>query len=160
MRPLRLLAALGAVGFLAIGCGWSPPSAPPTSTQACADSDAPSADTVAQAIAGLPKGAPWRETARGHTPDCRLNWVVAKAGDASDSPMQVLFFDRNNPLGPATPEPRSYINVISMGNDTANVQYQWRQGQDPACCPTGIGSVRFQIGDDGKIKLLDPIPGP
>ena len=41
-----------------------------------------------------------------------------------------------------------------------NVQYQWRQGQDPACCPTGIGTVRFQIGEDGKIKALDPIPNP
>lgn len=85
---------------------------------------------------------------------------VVKSGDASDTPMQLLFFDRNNPLGPATPKPRSYINVVTMGNNTANVQYQWRQGQDPACCPTGIGSVRFRIGDDGKLKALDPIPKP
>ena len=160
MRILRLLAAVTAVGLLAIGCGWSPPGPPPTSTQACGPSDAPSADTVTQAIGTLPQGAQWRETSRGHTPDCRLNWVVATAGDASDSPMQVLFFDRNNPLGPATPEPRSYITVIAMGNDTAKVQYQWRQGQDPACCPTGIGSVRFKIGDDGKLEALDPIPNP
>ena len=46
-----------------------------------------------------------------------------------------------------------------MGNDTAAVQYQWRQGQDPACCPTGIGTVRFKI-EDGKLKALDPIPSP
>ena len=160
MRPLRLLAVTMAVGMIAIGCGWSPPSAPPTSTQACGPSDAPGSDTVQQAIADLPQGPQWRETAKGNTPDCRLHWVVVKAGDASDSPMQVLFFDRNNSLGPATPEPRAYINVISMGNNTANVQYQWRQGQDAACCPTGIGTVRFQIGDDGKIKSLDPIPNP
>ena len=44
-----------------------------------------------------------------------------------------------------------------MGNDTAAVQYQWRQGQDPACCPTGIATVRFKI-EDGKLKALDPIP--
>jgi hypothetical protein len=160
MRRIRLLAASMVVGAAAIGCGWSPPSPPPTSTQACGSSDAPDPDTVQQAIAGLPQGPRWRETARGNTPDCRLNWVVTQAGDASDSPMQVLFFDRATALGPATPEPRSYINVISTGNHTANVQYQWRQGQDPACCPTGIAAVRFQIGDDGKIKSLDPIPTP
>lgn len=159
MRSFRLLAALLAVGTFAIGCGWSPSGPPPTSTQACGPADAPSADAVTQAIAGLPQ-AQWKETARGNTPDCRLNWVVVTAGDASDSPMQVLFFDRNNPLGPATPEPRTYINVISMGNETASVQYQWRQGQDPACCPTGIGNVRFQVGEDGKLKPLDPIPNP
>ena len=60
---------------------------------------------------------------------------------------------------PPTPEPRPYIVVTTIGDDIANVQYQWRQGQDPACCPTGIGQVRFQIGEDGKIKALDPIPG-
>ena len=42
---------------------------------------------------------------------------------------QVLFFDRNTSLGPATPEPRPYINVITMRNDTANVQYQWRRAR-------------------------------
>ena len=60
---------------------------------------------------------------------------------------------------PATPDPRSYITVISMGNDIAAVQYQWRQGQDPACCPTGIGTVRFKI-EDGKLEARDPIPNP
>ena len=108
-------------------------------------------------IANLP-AAQWKEASRGHTPDCRLHWVVVTSGDASDSPQQVLFFDRKSPIGSPTPDPRPYINVISMGSDTAVVQYQWRQGQDPACCPTGIGTVRVQIGDDGKIKALDPIP--
>jgi hypothetical protein len=159
MRPSRLIAVLVTLNLLAVGCGWSPPSPPATSTQACAPSDAPNPDTVQQAIAGLPQ-AQWKETARGHTPDCRLNWVIVGSGDASDSPHQVLFFDRNNSLGPATPEPRPYITVTTMGNETVNVQYQWRQGQDPACCPTGIGTVRFKIGDDGKIKSLDPIPNP
>jgi len=37
------------------------------------------------------------------------------------------------------------------------VQYQWRQGQEPACCPTGVATVRFKI-EDGKLKALDPIP--
>ena len=160
MRHSRLIAVLMTLGVLAAGCGWSPPSPPATNTQACAPSDAPTPDIVQQAIASLPQGAQWKETSRGHTPNCRLNWVVVSAGDASDSPQQVLFFDRNNSLGPATPDPRPYINVVSMGNETANVQYQWRQGQDPACCPTGIGTVRFEIGEDGKIKSLDPIPNP
>ncbi len=39
----------------------------------------------------------------------------------------MLFFDRNTPLGPATPEPRPYINVQNAGDDTVVVQYQWQQ---------------------------------
>ena len=158
MRLSRLIAVLVTLGLVAVGCGWSPPSAPPTTSVACTQADGPTAETTQQAVASLPQGAQWRETSRGHTPNCRLNWVVVSAGDASDSPQQVLFFDRNNSLGPATPEPRPYINVTTMGDDTVNVQYQWRQGQDPACCPTGIGTVRFRVGEDGKIKALDPIP--
>ena len=160
MRLSRLIAVLMSLGLIAVGCGWSPPSAPPTNTQACAPSDAPTPEIVQQAIASLPQGAQWRETSRGHTPNCRVNWVMVSAGDASDSPQQVLFFDRNNSLGPATPEPRPYITVTTMGNDTVNVTYQWRQGQDAACCPTGIGQVRFEIGEDGKMKARDPIPNP
>jgi hypothetical protein len=159
MRLSRLIAVLVTLGLVAVGCGWSPPSAPPTTSVACTQADGPTAETTQQAVASLPQGAQWRETSRGHTPNCRLNWVVMSAGDASDSPQQVLFFDRNNSLGPATPEPRPYINVTTMGDDTVNVQYQWRQGQDPACCPTGIGAVRFKI-EDGKLKALDPIPNP
>ena len=159
MRLSRLIAVLMTLGVVVVGCGWSPPSAPPTTSVACTQADGPTAETTQQAAASLPQGAQWRETSRGHTPKCRLNWVVVSAGDASDSPQQVLFFDRNNSLGPATPEPRPYINVTTMGDDTVNVQYQWRQGQDPACCPTGIGAVRFKI-EDGKLKALDPIPNP
>ena len=70
---------------------------------------------------------------------------------------EVLFFDRNSPIGTPTPDPRPYITVTAMGSDTAAVQYQWRQGQEPACCPTGIGTVRFKIAH-GKLKALDPIP--
>ena len=33
------------------------------------------------------------------------------------------------------------------------------QAQEPACCPTGIATVRFKI-EDGKLKALDPIPNP
>jgi LppP/LprE lipoprotein len=71
----------------------------------------------------------------------------------------VIFFDHNSPLGTATPEPRPYITVVAQGDDTAAVQYQWRQGQEPACCPTGIGTVGFKI-EAGELKALDPIPNP
>ncbi|MGZ4577142.1 MAG: LppP/LprE family lipoprotein, partial [Mycobacterium sp.] len=26
------------------------------------------------------------------------------------------------------------------------------------CCPTGIGTVKFEIGPDGKLKALGKIP--
>jgi LppP/LprE lipoprotein len=164
MRFSRLLAAVTVLVLIAAGCGWKPPSAPPPKPDTCTASDMPGVQTVQQAIAGLPpltEDQAWVETARGHTPNCRLNWVlvgITKAA-ASSSPQQVLFFDRNTPLGPATPEPRPYITVTdALEKDTVRVQYQWLVGNEPSCCPTGIGSVRFQIGDDGKLKALDPIP--
>jgi LppP/LprE lipoprotein len=158
MRIFGAIAALLTLGLISAGCGWSPPSAPPTTSAACGPAEGPDENTVTAEIAKLP-AAQWLEVIRGHTADCSLHWVVVSAGDASDSPGQVLFFDRKTPVGTPTPEPRPYITVTSMGNDTAVVQYQWRQGQEPACCPTGIGQVRFRI-EDGKLKALDPIPAP
>ena len=159
MRLLRILATVSTMALIAAGCGWSPPSAPPTSSASCTQAEGPSADSIAHEISQLPAGQQWRETSRGHTPDCQLHWVVVGVGDASDSPRQVLFFDHNSPIGTPTPDPRPYVNVTAEGNDTAVVQYQWRQGQDPACCPTGIGTVRFKA-QDGKLEALGPIPGP
>lgn len=144
------------LGLTAAGCGFKPPAAPPTTSAACTQADGPSADTVAAEIAKLPS-AQWNEIMSGHTADCSLHWVVVTSGDASDSPGQVLFFDRKSPIGPPTPDPRPYITINAIGNDTAAVQYQWRQGQEPACCPTGVATVRFKI-EDGKLKALDPIP--
>ena len=144
------------LGLTAAGCGFKPPAAPPTTSAACTQADGPSADTVAAEIAKLPS-AQWSEIVSGHTADCSLHWVVVTSGDASDSPGQVLFFDRKSPIGPPTPDPRPYITINAIGNDTAAVQYQWRQGQEPACCPTGVATVRFKI-EDGKLKALDPIP--
>jgi len=155
MRILGVIALL-TLGLIASACGWSPPSAPPTSAAGCTPADGPSDDTVSAEIAKLP-AADWQEVVRGYTPDCSLHWVVVTAGLASDSPNQVLFFDRGTPLGTATPEPRPYVTVTAQGSDAAAVQYQWRQGGDPACCPTGITTVRFKI-EDGKLKALDPIP--
>jgi hypothetical protein len=157
MRPSRWITIV-LVGLLAVGCGWSPPSPPVTTSAGCTPADGPSADSVAAEIAKLP-AAPWIEVVSGHTADCSLHWVVVTSGDASDSPGQVLFFDRKAPIGTATPDPRPYITINPSGNDTAAVQYQWRQGQDPACCPTGIATVRFKV-EDGKLKALDPIPTP
>jgi hypothetical protein len=150
-----MIAVLMTLGLIAAGCGWSPPSATPPKT--CAPSDGPSAQTIEQAIAGL-GGDAWTEVMRGYAGNCELHWVhVALSNTGSERPQQVLFFNRSTPLGPATPEPRPYISVTAAGDNTAAVQYQWRQGQDPACCPTGIATVRFTI-EDGKLKALDPIP--
>jgi hypothetical protein len=160
--PSRLLAVLLFLGFLAAGCGWSPPGAPPPQPDKCTPTDGPSPDTVRQSIAALPPfpGSTWTETASGHTADCRLYWVqIAPTNAQPDSPQQVLFFDGNAVLGPATPQPRPYINVQSSGDDTVIVQYQWRQGSDQPCCPTGIATVRFR-NEDGKLTAIDPIPNP
>ena len=118
----------------------------------------PAADVVSAEIAMLP-AAPWKEATRGHTADCRLNWVVVSSGQSSDSPQQVLFFDGTNAVGSPTPEPRPYITVIPQGDHTALVQYQWRKDTDQPCCPTGIGSARVTL-EDGRLTILDPIPGP
>lgn len=158
MRLVGLIAALLTLGLIGAGCGWSPPSAPPTTSVSCGPADGPDENTVASEINKLP-AAQWQEILRGHTADCSLHWVVVTSGDSSDSPGQVLFFDRKTPIGTATSVPRPYITVIPVGDDAASVQYQWRQGEEPACCPTGIGTVRFTI-EDGKLKALDPIPNP
>lgn len=158
MRFIGAIAAILTVGLISAGCGWSPPSGPPATSVNCTQAEGPTEDSIAYEIKQLP-AAQWQEILRGHTADCHLHWVVVSTGDASDSPGQVIFFDHNSPLGTATPDPRPYITVTATGNDTAAVQYQWRQGQDPACCPTGIGTVRFKI-EDGKLKALDPIPNP
>lgn len=158
MQASRLIAVVFVLGLVTAGCGWSPPAPTTTTSAGCTPADGPSAETIAAEIAKLP-AAQWTEIVNGHTADCSLHWVVVASGDASDSPGQVLFFDRKSPIGTATPEPRPYITVTAQGNDTAAVQYQWRQGQEPACCPTGIATVRFKI-EDGKLKALDPIPNP
>ncbi len=65
-----------------------------------------------------------------------------------------------DPIGPATPEPRPYINVVTNADDSVVVNYQWQQGHDSPKSPTGIATVRFRIGDDGKLVAVDPIPKP
>ncbi len=147
--------------LLAGACSSQPPaSSPPADT--CKSSDGPTNDTVRQAIAAVPvlvPGSIWVEIARGHTKKCRLNWVQIIPSIADEStPQQLLFFDHNTPLGTPTPNPKPYITVLPPGDDTVTVQYRWQVGSDQACCPTGSGTVKFQIGADGKLQALGKIP--
>ena len=152
---------------LTAGCGSQPPvtsqSSSPSDT--CKASDGPTNDTVRQAIesvASVPvlvPGSIWVEIARGHTKKCRLYWVQIIPSIADEStPQQLLFFDHNTPLGTPTPNPKPYIAVLAPSDDTVTVQYRWQVGSDQACCPTGAGTVKFQIGSDGKLQALGKIP--
>ena len=158
MRLTRLIAVVLSLGLIAAGCGWSPPSSPPTSSANCTQDDGPSADTVAAEIAKLP-AAQWNEIVSGHTADCSLHWVVVTSGDASDSPGQVLFFDRKSPIGTATPDPRPYITVTARAMtprrcSTNGVRAKTRRAALLASPPSGSRL------EDGKLKALDPLPNP
>ena len=148
--------------LLAAACGGKPAAPPAARPDTCKDSDGPTADTVKQAIAGVSiivPGSTWVEIARGHTRKCRLYWVQIIPTIASESTsQQLLFFDHNTPLGTPTPNPKPYITVLPAGDDTITVQYQWQKGNDQPCCPTGMGTVKFQIGSDGKLQVLGKIP--
>jgi hypothetical protein len=158
---LRLLTAvLLLLGLVVAACGWSPPSGTPPQPDKCAPTDGPTTETVTLAIDGLAPapGGVWREVSRGHTLNCRLYWVLVGAGTDSAAPQHLLFFDRNTPIGTATPAAKPYTTVLSSGQTTVTVQYQWQQPSDAPNRPTGIAQVRFELGDDGKLKALDPIP--
>lgn len=156
MRRIPVLISSGLFAAVAAGCGFSPPSPQPTSTAAdCGPG--PDAAAVESEFALLPPG-PWKETTRGTAADCRLQWVVVTAGDQPDSPQQALFFDGAEPIGSPSMDPRPYITVTPQGEHDAVVQYQWRQGQDEPCCPTGIGTARVTL-EEGRLTVLDPVPG-
>lgn len=148
--------------LLAAGCGSKPPAPPAMPPDKCKDSDGPTPDTVRRAIAAVPvatAGTAWVEIARGHTRKCRLYWVQIIPTIADEStPQQLVFFDHNTPLGTPTPNPKPYITVLPPTDDTVTVQYRWRVGKDQPCCPTGIGTVKFQIGSDDKLQALGKIP--
>lgn len=150
------------LGLACAGCGEKSSPPPKTSPDHCRESDGPTAGTVRQAIALVPvvvPGTNWAEVARGHTRDCRLYWVQIIPTIASEStPQQLLFFHRNALLGTPTPEPRPYITVLPIKDHTVAVQYRWRVSGDQECCPTGARTVRFQIGPNGKLKVLGTIP--
>jgi len=143
------------------GCSSTPPtSSPPPDT--CTSSDGPTDDAVRRAIASVPiltPGSIWVEIARGHTKKCRLHWVQIIPSIADEStPQQLLFFDHNTSLGTPTPNPKPYITVLPPGDDAITVQYRWQVGNDQACCPSGSGTVKFQIGSDGKLQAVGKIP--
>lgn len=148
--------------LLASGCGWKPTAPPQARPDTCKDSDGPTADTVRQAITAVPIAIPgtiWVEMGRGHTRNCRLHWVQIIPTIASESsPQQLLFFDHNRPLGSPTANPKPYITVLPPSDDTVTVQYQWQKANDQLCCPTGIGTVTFRIGPDGKLQTVGKVP--
>ncbi|GLE52968.1 putative lipoprotein LppP [Mycobacterium montefiorense] len=148
--------------LLATACGGKPPTPAAWRADTCKDSDGPSADAVRQAIASIPveiAGSSWVEIARGHAKKCRLYWVQVIPTIASEStPQQLVFFDHNWSLGTPTPKPKPYITVLPAGDDVVTVQYQWQVGNEEPCCPKGIGTVKFQIGPDGKLQALGKIP--
>lgn len=150
------------LALLASACGGKPTAPQTTRADTCKESDGPTADTVRQAIASVPvevAGSNWVEIARGHTKNCRLYWVQIIPTIASEStPQQLLFFDHNASLGPPTPNPKPYITVLPAGEDTITIQYRWQIGNEEPCCPKGIGTVKFQIGNDGKLHALGNIP--
>ncbi|MDD4868219.1 MAG: LppP/LprE family lipoprotein [Mycobacterium sp.] len=148
--------------LVASACGGKPPAPSVTPPDLCKDSDGPADDTVRRAIAAVPAAVPgttWVEIARGHARKCRLYWVQVIPTIASEStPQQLIFFDDNRPLGTPTPNPKPYITVLPPADDTVTVQYQWQIGNDQPCCPSGIGTVKFQIGSDGRLRALGKIP--
>jgi len=126
MRASRLIAVVIFPGLIATGSGSArrrrrrparPPALRPTGR----------VQTVAAKIAKLP-AANWSEIVSGHTADCSLHWVVVSSGDASDSPGQVLFFDRKSLIGTPTPDP----------TDIAAVQYM-ASGPRAGVLPNGHG---------------------
>lgn len=158
MRPLIVILLV----LLASGCGAKPAAPPQAKPDTCKASDGPTADTVRQAITAVPIAIPgtiWVEIGRGHTRNCRLSWVQIIPTIASEStPQQLLFFDHNRSLGTATPNPKPYITVLPPSDDTVTVQYQWQKGNDQLCCPSGIGTVKFRIGPDGKLQTVGTVP--
>lgn len=157
----RLIAALTLLSLVASSCGWKPPWMTQRPDN-CTDADGPTVDTVRLAIATLPLATPgsgWTEDSRGHTRNCRLYWVQVKPTTATAvSPAQLLFFDHNSPLGTPTPNPKPHTTVLSSGDDAVRVQYRWQVAGDSVCCPTGVGTVQYQIGPSGKLVTRGAVP--
>jgi LppP/LprE lipoprotein len=157
-----LIAALVLVGLMVASCGWKPPGMASQKPDTCTDADGPTPDTVRLAIDTLSVATPgsgWTEAARGHARKCRLYWVQVKPTDATaSSPAQLLFFDHSIPLGTPTPNPKPYTSVLYSTDDVVRVQYQWQVAGDSACCPTGIGTVQYQIGPNGKLVTRGTVP--
>lgn len=158
----RVIATVLWASLSAVSCGWNPLAGTSHRPDGCADADGPTADTVRLSIATLPIATPgsrWTESARGHTRNCRLYWVqVEPTTAAAVRPAQLLFFDHDIPLGTPTPNPKPRTTVLEAGDDTVEVQYQWQVAGDSACCPTGVGTVQYQIGPNGKLVIRGAVP--
>jgi hypothetical protein len=83
---------------------------------------------------------------------------VKPSAAIASSPAQLLFFDHNIPLGTPTPNPKPYTTVLNSTDDVVRVQYQWQVAGDSVCCPTGVGTVQYQIGGDGKLVTRGAVP--
>ncbi len=147
---------------VATSCSWNPPWLTSQRPDSCTETDGPTADTVRLSIATLPIATPgsgWTEAARGHTSNCRLYWVQVKPTKATAvSAEQLLFFDHNSPLGTPTPNPKPHTTVLSSTDDVVSVQYRWQVAGDSTCCPTGVGTVQYQIGAGGKLVTRGAVP--
>lgn len=165
MRSVSYIAAFALFSGSALitaGCGWSPKAPAPSGPDKCGSTDAPAPNVVTAAVYSMPAppSGKWTQIGTGHTSNCALYWVqVGQINAAPDSPQQVLFFNKDTMVGTPTPNPRPYLTVTPSTPDTATVQFQWQQAKDQPGLPTGIGSVRYTL-DGGKLKALDPIPGP
>jgi hypothetical protein len=160
----QLIVALLVVATAA-SCSWKAPGILSRNADTCADADGPTPDAVRLSIATLPRATPgsgWIEAARGHTRNCRLYWVQVKPTTATPaSPTQLLFFDHSSPLGTPTPNPKPHTTVLASSNDAddvVSVQYRWQVAGDSMCCPTGVGTVQYQIGAGGKLVTRAAVP--
>ena len=115
-----------------------------------------------QAIASIPvevADSSWVEIGRGHTKKCRLYWVQIIPTIASEStPQQFAILRPQQVAGHPDAKPQALHHRAARGDDVVTVQYQWQVGNEEPCCPKGIGTVKFQIGPDGKLQALGKIP--
>ena len=157
-----IAALLTGLGLLVCSCGWHPPGFRSQAADSCTDADGPTPEAVRLAISTLPRAVPgsgWTEAARGHTRNCRLYWVQVQPSTATAaSPAQLLFFDHHIPLGTPTPNPKPHTTVLSASDDAVQVQYRWQVAGDSACCPTGRGTVQYEIGKGGKLATRAAVP--
>lgn len=127
-------------------------------------SERPSPADVQAAMAGLPRlrdDLAWSQYAEGASEAGNLVWVHAIVAEGSAStPEHLLLFKGRTYLGTATQEPRPYTRVLSTNGDTITVEYCWIVGDEPSAAPAGVGTVRYQLTDEGTVTALDKAPWP
>lgn len=120
-------------------------------------------DLVTRAVKRLAPPFPdraWVVDGRGSSLDCSLNWVrLDTQGGTVASPAQILWFNRFDYVGTATPKPSSLTVVLgSWAPGQVTVRFRWPRGDDANAAPSGRADVRFQARAGGPPKALDPIP--